>query len=113
MASDGEFSEFEIDLISETTLSDIILRNTELESLQENVFFAAQAVPEPRTIVMIVVALAGLSLRRRRVRRSRAPSRSDPPCSGRGCLPCPRARPGAAPPGLPAAGASREGWAGR
>ena len=55
-------SEFE-----STLLSDIILRNTDIVSLQSNVFLSATAVPEPSTLAVFMVLNGTVLLRRRAV----------------------------------------------
>jgi hypothetical protein len=57
---DSALSADEIDLLSNTTLADIILRNTGITTLQSNVFF----VPEPATLLLL--SLAGVMMTRRR-----------------------------------------------
>ncbi len=63
---DGDFTQAEIDEIMNTQLSDIILRNTSLTDLQDNVFFV---IPEPGVGILLACASL-LALRRRRVRSS-------------------------------------------
>jgi len=52
-AWDDDLSADEVEWLLSTSLSDIILRNTDIESLQSNVFF----VPEPGGSVPIVFGL--------------------------------------------------------
>ncbi|MDA8563812.1 PEP-CTERM sorting domain-containing protein [Mariniblastus sp.] len=72
---DGDrfFYEFELDhLLSldgdfeSTLLSDIILRNTDIASIQSNVFLTAVAVPEPTSLGVVAVVSLGCFVRRRR-----------------------------------------------
>ncbi len=58
---DDELSPAEIDDISGTRLSDIILRNTSITNLQKNVFF----VPEPSSLALCLVLFGVTALRRR------------------------------------------------
>lgn len=63
-AWDDELSELEKQLIANTTLSDVIARNTGLTNVRANVF--AQAIPEPSSIALLSVAVLGLATRRRK-----------------------------------------------
>ena len=64
---DQELSELEIEEIMNTTLADVILRNTELTSIQGNVFYAEpRVIPEPTApLFLMLSATAGLFRRRR------------------------------------------------
>jgi len=53
------------DFISELTLSDLIELNTDVTNLSDNVFFA-QAVPEPSSALLLLLAGSYAGLRRRR-----------------------------------------------
>ena len=56
-----------LDEIKDTTLADILRRNTNITRIQNNVFFYHESVPEPATVVLSVMGLATtLGLRRRR-----------------------------------------------
>ena len=57
---DPEFTPFELDLLRNTRLSDIIMRNTDLTNLQPNVFF----VPEPSASALLFGLLATLACAR-------------------------------------------------
>jgi hypothetical protein len=57
---DADFSADDLALLNSTTLSDIILRNTSITNLQDNVFFLA--VPEPRSIVLGMFGCVALGL---------------------------------------------------
>jgi len=54
---DPDFTPAELDLLRNTRLSDIIMRNTDLTNLQPNVFF----VPEPSTSVILFGLLTSLA----------------------------------------------------
>jgi len=56
-----------LDEITNTTLADIIRRNTRITRIQDNVFFYYGGVPEPATAVLSVMGLATLVGLRRRV----------------------------------------------
>ena len=60
------------DFQSSSRLSDIIRRNTSINNIQDNVFLlrASASVPEPGTLLLVVIA--GLTLRIRRRRRTNA-----------------------------------------
>ena len=68
--------------IDDTTLSDIILRNTDIQWMQSNVFMTAlrggagneTSVPEAATLGLTLFGLAGLALAARRRRSSAAPA---------------------------------------
>lgn len=71
---DGDrfFYEFDLDHLlvldstfESTSLSDIILRNTEIESIQSNVFLTV-AVPEPTSLSLLAAVSLGCFVRRRR-----------------------------------------------
>ena len=57
---DPDFTPAELELLHNTRLSDIIMRNTDLTNLHSNVFF----VPEPSTSVMLLGLLAPLACAR-------------------------------------------------
>ena len=59
---DSNLTQAEIDMISNTTLADIIARNTGLRYLSGNLFYA---IPEPSSAMLCLVAM-GVMLRRRR-----------------------------------------------
>ena len=72
---DGDrfFYEFDLDHLltldsdfQSTLLSDIILRNTEINSIQSNVFLTSVAVPEPTSLGLLAVVSLGCFGRRRR-----------------------------------------------
>ncbi|MEX2318008.1 MAG: peroxidase family protein [Pirellulales bacterium] len=64
--NDPAFSAAEVSMLRDTRLSDIILRNTGVRNLQENVFF----VPEPSLIALLYCALIPL-VRRQLFRRQK------------------------------------------
>jgi len=49
-----------------TLLSDIILRNSDINSIQSDVFLAVSAVPEPSTVTLMFAMCGGTLLRRKR-----------------------------------------------
>ena len=59
---DDDLSQDDLDFISNSRLSDVILRNTGIENLRGNVFF----VPEPSGLVMALLAIAFVARRRGR-----------------------------------------------
>ena len=64
---DPDFTQAELDLLRNTRLSDIIMRNTDLTNLPPNVFFV---VPEPSTSFVLLGLLASLACARtKRVNR--------------------------------------------
>ena len=50
-----------------TLLSDIILRNTEINSIQSNVFLTPVSVPEPTSLILLAAVSLGGFVRRRRL----------------------------------------------
>ena len=62
---DAGFTGTELELLRDTRLSDIIMRNTDLTNLQRNVFF----VPEPSTSVVLFGLLATLACARTGAKR--------------------------------------------
>ena len=63
-AWDEELSEFDKQIIMDTTLSDVIARNTGLTNVRSNVF--VQAIPEPSSVTLLYVVALGLASRRRK-----------------------------------------------
>lgn len=63
-AWDDELSNLEKQLIMDTTLSDVIARNTGLTNVRANVF--VQAIPEPSALPTLLACLGFTSLRRRK-----------------------------------------------
>ena len=57
---DTDFTPADVELLHNTRLSDIIMRNTDLTNLQGNVFF----VPQPLTSVMVLGILGTLACTR-------------------------------------------------
>ncbi len=68
--SDGDFTASMLLDFEQLTLADIIRGNSGITWIQDNVFFYATRTPEPSTAMLIIVGLAPLTLRRKRLRAS-------------------------------------------
>jgi MYXO-CTERM domain-containing protein len=64
--NDSDFTALELAALQDTSLSDIIIDNTEIGWMQNNVFFYVTRTPEPGTALLAILGVMMIAARRPR-----------------------------------------------